>query len=76
MENRDKIIEDAKHQVDEMEKLADNFSKFVGDMAKNLSKEDRAKLDKELKTIDISDVSKMVSDVNKDIANFRAKYNH
>jgi hypothetical protein len=59
-----------------MEKLADNFSKFVGDMAKNLSKEDRAKLDKELKTIDISDVSKMVSDVNKDIANFRAKYNH
>lgn len=70
-----KIIDEANKQVDDLEQMAKNFSNFVDNLSANMSDEHRDQLQKELKSVDLSDVSQTIKKVNEEIAEFRNKYN-
>lgn len=74
MEDRDNFIEETKEWVAKSEEAIKNLTNFADNMVKDLPKEERDKLQRELGSVDLSDISSTIASVMKDIDGFNKKY--
>ena len=67
-------IDEAKQWIKNSEEVLNNLGTFVKDIYAELPQDKKDLLDKELKTIDVKDISKSLGDITKELREFRNKY--
>lgn len=74
VDNQDEILSSFREQLKDSEQTLKNLSNFADVIYKDLPENQRKQIDKDLKKINISDISNTLADITNELDNFRKNF--